>query len=170
MGAGLGATQSLGATTEGCRLGPTGRKREVTGRSPLLMRRLYSKAGSGGASYQDPPNSMEGEEREDVAPTSGRKDSGLGAMLKYGVSSEDPLGKAKREGNEAKAQTLENPEREHVETRTEDPFQGLSLGLQTSSPLCAQAFLQGTDLGGKEHLLSSYPAWVLATSLYHFAG
>ena len=91
-------------------------------------------------------------------------------MLKYGMSSEDPLRKAKREGNEAKAQTLESPEREHVETRTQDPFQGLSLGLQPSSPLCAQALLQGTDPGGKEHPLSSYPAWVLAWALYHFAG
>ena len=78
MGAGLGATQSLGATTEGCRLGPMGRKREVTGRSPLLIRRLYSKAGSGGASYQDPPNSMEGEEREDVAPPQAGKTQGWG--------------------------------------------------------------------------------------------
>lgn len=153
VGAELGATQGLGATTKGCRLGPKGRKREVTGRSPLLIRRLYLKAGSEGASYQNPPNSMEEEECEDAAPTSGRKDSGLGAMLKYGMSSGDPFRKGKGEGNEAKAQTLESPEREHVKTYAQDPFQGLSLDLQPSSPLCAQALLQGTDPGGKEHPL-----------------
>ena len=103
MGAGLGAAQNLGGTTEGCRLGPTGRKREVTGRSPLQTRRLYLKPGSQGAACQDPPNSKEGEEGEDVAPTSGRKDSGLRVMLKYGMSSGDPFRRAKGESNEAKA-------------------------------------------------------------------
>ena len=171
VGAGLGATQSLGATTEGCRLGPiNGQEKGGDWQEPTADKEVVFEGWVWGCFYQDPPNSVEGEEHEDVAPTSGRKDSGLGAMLKYGMSSEDPLRNAKREGNEAKAQTLESPERKHVETHTQDPFQGLSLGLQPSSPLCAQALLQGTDPGGKEHPLSSYPAWVLATSLYHFAG